>query len=106
MKPLILINSGEDADFAYATHFLTHDPALYIQFAEGDDALVVNILELGRAKETSSAKAVSDREWRYSRTNSASVRPSSASAPRTRVRKPAMPVVAVAIAALAVGTPG
>jgi len=58
---LILINSGEDADFAYATRFLTHDPALYIKFADGDDALVVNILELGRAKETSSAKAVLDR---------------------------------------------
>ncbi len=61
MKPLILINNGEDADFAYATRFLTHDPALYIKFAEGDDALVVNILELGRARETAAAKAVLDR---------------------------------------------
>ena len=61
MKPLILINNGEDADFAYATRFLTHDPALYIKFDDGDDTLVVNILELGRAKETSAAKAVLDR---------------------------------------------
>ena len=61
MKPLILMNNGEDADFAYATRFLTHDPALYIKFAEGDDALVVNILEFGRARDTASAKAVLDR---------------------------------------------
>ena len=61
MKPLILINHGEDADFAYATRFLTHDPALYIRYAEGDDALVVNILELGRARETAAARTVLDR---------------------------------------------
>jgi Xaa-Pro aminopeptidase len=59
--PLVLLNSGEDSDFYYATRFLTHDPALYLRFAEGDDVLVLNILELERGRQTSSAKKVIDR---------------------------------------------
>ena len=59
--PLVLVNSGEDADFYYATRFLTHDPALYIRFGEGDDVLVLNILELERGRQTSAAKQVIDR---------------------------------------------
>ena len=48
--PLVLVNSGEDSDFYYATRFLTHDPALYIRFGPVDDVLVLNILELERGK--------------------------------------------------------
>jgi Xaa-Pro aminopeptidase len=59
--PLVLLNTGEDSDFYYATRFLAHDPALYLRFAEGDDVLVVNILELERGRQTSSAKKVIDR---------------------------------------------
>ena len=59
--PLVLINSGEDSNFYYATRFLTHDPALYIRFADGDDVLVLNILELERGRQTSAAKKVIDR---------------------------------------------
>ncbi len=59
--PLVLINSGEDSDFYYATRLLTHDPALYIRFGEGDDLLVLNILELERGRQVSSAKKVVDR---------------------------------------------
>jgi Xaa-Pro aminopeptidase len=59
--PLVLLNNGEDSDFYYATHFLAHDPALYLRFAEGDDVLVLNILELERGRQTSSAKKVIDR---------------------------------------------
>jgi Xaa-Pro aminopeptidase len=59
--PLVLVNSSEDSDFYYATRFLTHDPALYIRFGPGDDVLVLNILELERGKQTSSAKRVIDR---------------------------------------------
>jgi Xaa-Pro aminopeptidase len=59
--PLLLVNSGEDSDFYYATRFLTHDPALYIRFVAGDDVLVLNILELERGRQTSTAKAVVDR---------------------------------------------
>jgi Xaa-Pro aminopeptidase len=59
--PLVLVNSGEDSDFYYATRFLTHDPALYIRFGEGDDLLVLNILELERGRRTSTAKRVVDR---------------------------------------------
>nr|MDQ6919611.1 M24 family metallopeptidase [Candidatus Dormibacteraeota bacterium] len=60
-KPLVLVNSGEDSDFYYATRFLTHDPALYISFGKGDDVLVLNILELERGRQTSAAKKVVDR---------------------------------------------
>lgn len=60
-KPLVLVNSGEDSDFYYATRFLTHDPALYIRFAPADDVLVLNILELERGRRTSAAKSVVDR---------------------------------------------
>jgi Xaa-Pro aminopeptidase len=56
-----LINNGEDSDFYYATRFLTHDPALYVRFGEGDDVLVLNILELERGRQTSTAKSVIDR---------------------------------------------
>jgi Xaa-Pro aminopeptidase len=59
--PLVLVNNGEDSDFYYATRFLTHDPALYIRFGDGDDLLVLNILELERGKRTSTAKRVLDR---------------------------------------------
>jgi len=59
--PLVLINNGEDAEFYYATRFLTHDPALYIRFRRGDDVLVLNILELERGKQSSTAKRVIDR---------------------------------------------
>ena len=59
--PLVLVNGGEDSDFYYATRFLTHDPALYIRFGEGDDVLVLNILELERGRQTSAAKQVIDR---------------------------------------------
>lgn len=59
--PLVLINSGEDSDFYYATHFQTHDPALYIRFSAADDVLVLNILELERGRQTSTAKKVIDR---------------------------------------------
>jgi Xaa-Pro aminopeptidase len=56
--PLVLINCGEDADFYYATRFLTHDPALYISFAEGDDVLVLSVLELERGRATTTAAKV------------------------------------------------
>jgi Xaa-Pro aminopeptidase len=59
--PLVLVNSGEDSDFYYATRFLAHDPALYLRFGEGDDLLVLNILELERGRQTSTAKKVIDR---------------------------------------------
>jgi Xaa-Pro aminopeptidase len=59
--PLVLVNGGDDSDFYYATRFLTHDPALYIRFGEGDDVLVLNILELERGRRTSTAKRVIDR---------------------------------------------
>jgi Xaa-Pro aminopeptidase len=59
--PLVLINSGEDSNFYYATRFLTHDPALYIRFADDDDLLVLNILELERGRQMSAAKKVIDR---------------------------------------------
>ena len=59
--PLVLVNSGEDSDFYYATRFLAHDPALYLSFGEGDDVLVLNILELERGRLTSTAKKVIDR---------------------------------------------
>ena len=59
--PLVLINNGEDSDFYYATRFLTHDPALYVRFGQGDDVLVLNILELERGRQTSTAKSVIDR---------------------------------------------
>ena len=59
--PLVLVNSGEDSDFYYATRFLAHDPALYLSFGEGDDVLVLNILELERGRQTSTAKKVIDR---------------------------------------------
>jgi Xaa-Pro aminopeptidase len=59
--PLVLINNGEDSDFYYATRFLTHDPALYVHFGAGDDILVLNILELERGRQTSTAKSVIDR---------------------------------------------
>lgn len=59
--PLVLINNGEDAEFYYATRFLTHDPALYIRFGKGDDLLVLNVLELERGKQSSTAKRVIDR---------------------------------------------
>ena len=60
-QPLVLVNSGEDSDFYYATRFLTHDPALYISFGKGDDMLVLNILGLERRQQTSAAKKVVDR---------------------------------------------
>jgi Xaa-Pro aminopeptidase len=60
-RPLILINDRDDADFYYATRFVTHDPALYIRFGPGDDLLVLNILELERGRRVSSAKRVADR---------------------------------------------
>jgi Xaa-Pro aminopeptidase len=56
--PLILINNGDDSDFYYATRFLTHDPALYIRFAEGDDVLLLSILELERGRATSTVAKV------------------------------------------------
>lgn len=59
--PLVLINNGEDSDFYYASRFLTHDPALYVRFGAGDDVLVLNILELERGRQTSTAKSVIDR---------------------------------------------
>ena len=59
--PLVLLNSGEDSDFYYATRFLTHDPALYIRFGPEDDLLVLNILELERGRQTSAANKVVDR---------------------------------------------
>jgi Xaa-Pro aminopeptidase len=59
--PLVLINNGEDSDFYYASRFLTHDPALYVRFGAGDDVLVLNILELERGRQTSTAKSVVDR---------------------------------------------
>jgi Xaa-Pro aminopeptidase len=60
-QPLVLVNSGEDSDFYYATRFLAHDPALYIRFGPDDDVLVLNILELERGRRTSSVKNVVDR---------------------------------------------
>lgn len=59
--PLVLINSGEDSEFYYATRFLTHDPALYIRFAPGDDLLVLNVMEVERGRQSSTAKRVVDR---------------------------------------------
>ena len=56
--PLVLINSGDDSDFYYATRFLTHDPALYIRFGNEDDVLALSVLELERGRLVSSAKRV------------------------------------------------
>ena len=56
--PLVLINSGDDADFYYATRFLTHDPALYIRFGKDDDLLALSVLELERGRKVSTAKRV------------------------------------------------
>ena len=60
-SPLVLINSGEDSEFYYATRFLTHDPALYIRFSPGDDLLVLNVMEVERGRQSSTAKRVIDR---------------------------------------------
>lgn len=59
--PLLLMNQGEDSEFYYATRFLTHDPALYIRFGADDDLLVLNILEVERGRQVSTAKRVIDR---------------------------------------------
>ena len=64
---LLLINAGEDSEFFYATRFLTEDPALYIRFGEGDDVLVLNVMEIERGRQTSTASQVVDRAehgWR------------------------------------------
>jgi Xaa-Pro aminopeptidase len=54
-RPLVLIPSGEaDADFLYASG-MPIESALYIRFAEGDDVLVANPLEIDRARQSSKA---------------------------------------------------
>jgi Xaa-Pro aminopeptidase len=56
--PLVLINNGDDSDFYYATRLLLHDPGLYIRFGKDDDVLALSILELERARATSTARKV------------------------------------------------
>jgi Xaa-Pro aminopeptidase len=61
--PLVLIpTGGEDADFIYATAFAV-ETGLYIQFAKGDEVLVVSPLEIDRARAQSKvAQVIEDRE--------------------------------------------
>jgi Xaa-Pro aminopeptidase len=55
-RPLVLIPTGEeDADFIYASG-MPVESALYVRFAEGDDVLVANPLEIDRARKTSKTK--------------------------------------------------
>ena len=56
--PLVLINNGDDSDFYYATRLLLHDPGLYIRFGKDDDLLALSVLELERARATSTARKV------------------------------------------------
>jgi Xaa-Pro aminopeptidase len=62
-QPIVLIpTGGEDADFIYATGFAV-ETGLYIQFAKGDEVLVVSPLEIDRARAQSKvAQVVEDRE--------------------------------------------
>jgi Xaa-Pro aminopeptidase len=61
--PIVLIpTGGEDADFIYATGFAV-ETGLFIQFAKGDEVLVVSPLEIDRARAQSKvAQVVEDRE--------------------------------------------
>lgn len=57
-RPLVLIPTGEsDADFVYAAG-LPIESALYIRFADKDDVLVANPLEIDRARATSKVARV------------------------------------------------
>jgi len=62
-QPIVLIPTGDaDADFIYATGFAV-ETGLYIQFANGDDVLVVSPLEIDRARAQSKvAQVIEDRE--------------------------------------------
>jgi Xaa-Pro aminopeptidase len=62
-QPIVLIPAGDsDADFIYATRFAV-ESGLYIQFAKGDEVLVVSPLEIDRARAQSKvAQVVEDRE--------------------------------------------
>jgi Xaa-Pro aminopeptidase len=62
-QPIVLIpTGGEDADFIYATGFAV-ETGLYIQFAKGDEVLVVSALEIDRARAQSKvAQVIEDRE--------------------------------------------
>jgi Xaa-Pro aminopeptidase len=62
-QPIVLIPTGDaDADFIYATGFAL-ETGLYIQFAKGDEVLVVSPLEIDRARAQSKvAQVVEDRE--------------------------------------------
>jgi Xaa-Pro aminopeptidase len=62
-QPIVLIpTGGEDADFIYATGFAV-ETGLYIEFAKGDDVLVVSPLEIDRARAQSKvSRLVEDRE--------------------------------------------
>jgi Xaa-Pro aminopeptidase len=62
-QPIVLIPTGsEDADFIYATAFAV-ETGLYIQFAPGDEVLVVSPLEIDRARAQSKvAQVIEDRE--------------------------------------------
>ncbi len=61
--PIVLIpTSGEDADFIYATGFAV-ETGLYLQFAKGDEVLVVSPLEIDRARAQSKvAQVIEDRD--------------------------------------------
>jgi Xaa-Pro aminopeptidase len=62
-QPIVLIPTGDaDADFIYATGFPV-ETGVYIQFAKGDEVLVVSPLEIDRARTQSKvAQVVEDRE--------------------------------------------
>ena len=62
-QPIVLIPTGDaDADFIYATGFPV-ESGLYIQFAKGDEVLVVSPLEIDRARAQSKvAQVIEDRE--------------------------------------------
>jgi Xaa-Pro aminopeptidase len=62
-QAIVLIpTGGEDADFIYATGFAV-EAGLYVQFAKGDEVLVVSPLEIDRARAQSKvAQVVEDRE--------------------------------------------
>ena len=61
-RPLLLLSSsGDDPDFLYACGFSV-EQGLYIRFGDGDDLLVVSVLELERAKAQGRASRIIGRE--------------------------------------------
>jgi Xaa-Pro aminopeptidase len=69
-QPLLLFSrGGDDPEFRYACGFAV-EQGLYARFADGDDLLVVSVLELERARAESRSATVADRAdlgWRDGR---------------------------------------